>query len=213
MHSSGSICPNPWSFILPSWTARIAGADWGCFQLRVKNHTHGRSDRIDGANTPHWAIIPTAPCLGDALQTLKAPRGSDIDDYWCFPLIQRAKQGGEGWKSLSAVVFHCWHPPSPAVWEGRCSVISGEEQVREQNSQAMTKSGSTRFNWGLSDRDTSSCHLCLSRTGHSWSHLLQGKAFPCATRLSTQEQGWHKNGADSPRNFPATMNKARKGGN
>lgn len=133
----------------------------------------------------------------------------NIDVFLLFK-EQNKWQGGEvqGWKSLSATPGH---PPRPAVWEGRWFVFLGEEQ-----GQALTKSGSTRLN--RSDRDISSCHLCLPRTGHSWGHHLQGKAFPCATRQSTDErniltQGWHKKGADNPKKFPATMNKTRKGGN
>lgn len=86
----------------------------------------------------------------------------------------------------------------------------GEEQVREQGrARPWLNPVQPDLIRGLSDRDTSSCPICLSRTGHSCGHNLQGKASPCATRQSTEEQdistrGGLKNGpdvADSPKKF------------
>lgn len=125
----------------------------------------------------------------------------NIDVFLWFK-EQNKWQGSEvqGWKSLSATVFHSLSPSQTCSLrrEVVCVFRGGTGQGARQ-SQALTKSSSTRSN--LSDRDTSCCHLCLSRMGHSWGHHPQGEAFPCATRQSTDEQnisapkrGWQPKG-------------------
>lgn len=141
-----------------------------------------------------WMSLRDALCKPK--QALKAPNGSNIDGYWCFPLIQRGKQVPRQWGAETSAgkvyLQQCstpCHPSRSAVWEGSWFVFLGEEQVREQGRvRPWLNPVQPDLIQGLSDRDTSSCHLCLSRTGHSWGHNLQGKAFPCATRQSKNEQ-------------------------
>lgn len=211
---SGCICPNLWTFILPCWTARIAGADWGWFQLRVKNHTH------EGVTGSMEQTLPTEPLSQLQPQGCSANlKCSQWLRYWWLLMLSSYSKSKTRWWGLEK--FICSDVPLLAPSQA-CSlrrevlcVFRGGTGQGAKQSQALTKSGSTRLNWGLSDRDTSSCHLCLSRTGHSWGHHLQGKAFPCATRLSTQNKTFQHRGA-TKMGLTAqrtSLNKSRKGGN
>lgn len=166
------------------------------------------------------------------LQTKADLKGSQWLKYWwilMFSSYSKRKTSDkamrcrdQGWKSLSAIVFHSLSPfQICSLRRELVCVFRGGTGQGARQSQALTKSGWTRFN------------LRAEWQGH---FLLPPLPLQDRPQLGPQppgqgfslchqaEQKWtghfntgrHKNGADtadSPKKFPATMNKSRRGGN
>lgn len=167
-----------------------------------------------------------------SVQTKVGFKGSQWLKYWwilMFSSYSKRKTSNKAmrcrdqrWKSLSATVFHSLSPFQICSLRRElvCGFREGTGQGARQ-SQALTKSGSTRFN----PRAEWQGHFLLSPLPLQDRTQLgpqpPGQSFSLCHQAEQKWTGhfnteWHKNGAhtaDSPKKFPATMNKTRRGGN
>lgn len=183
-----------------------------------------------------WQTLPTVPLsqvfhalrqwmdeLRDALCTLQTKtdlKGPQWLKYWwilMFSSDSKSKTSGKvvrcraGKAYLQQCSTPC-HPPRPAVWEGRWFVFLGEEQVREQGRvRPWLNPVQPDLIWvtGTLPAVTSAC----PGQGTAGATTPRAKLFPVPPgRAQMSRTFQHKNRADSPKDFPATVNKIKKGG-
>lgn len=190
---SGCGSPDPWAFILPSWTDRILWCSLRVFQIRYEELQPRKECDSNWCNkySPqcHYSSCGWMS-LRDALCTKPDLKGSQWLKYWWILMlssysksktsdkVMRCRAGKAYLHSLSASQTCSLRRELVCVFRG------GTGQGARQ-SQALTKSSLTRFNLRAV---TGTLPSVTSASQDCWGHNLQGKASPCATRQSTEEQ-------------------------